>query len=47
LELVAIVTGDGQFGLRLLQVLVEAAQLTGRVVSGLAGADLAVAVGAA
>jgi hypothetical protein len=47
LELVFIVTGNGQFSLRLLQVLVEAAQPAAGIVSDLAGKDLGVAVGAA
>jgi hypothetical protein len=46
LGLVAIATGDGQFGLRFPQVLVEAAQPVVRLASSLAGKDLLLAVGA-
>jgi hypothetical protein len=47
LELVSIVAGDGEFPLRLLQLLVEAAQPMGRVVSARAGEDLGASVGVA
>jgi hypothetical protein len=47
LDLVAIATGDGQVGLRLVQVLVEAAQPVGGVVRGVAGQELRLAVRAA